>query len=82
MWYVYVIQNDINNRFYIGATNNISRRLREHNRGKTKSIAHFGAYHLVYSEKYSSLQEARQREQQIKAYKGGNAFKKLLHKRA
>ncbi len=33
---------------------------------------------MVYYEKFSSKREAIKREKQIKSYKGGNAFKKLI----
>jgi len=35
MWYVYVIQHDTSKRIYIGKTNDIRRRLKEHNSGKS-----------------------------------------------
>ena len=37
MWYVYVIRSIESSYQYIGSTNNVKKRLDEHNRGKTKS---------------------------------------------
>ena len=37
MWYVYILRSAIDNKFYIGSTDNISRRLSEHNSGKVDS---------------------------------------------
>ena len=82
MWYVYIIRNDTNKRFYIGVTEDIEKRIAQHNKSKRRSITHFGNYYLVHSEQFPTFQEARKREQQIKAYKGGNAFKKLLREQA
>ncbi len=82
MCYLYIIRNDTNKRFHIGVTKNIDKRVDEHNNSRRVSITHFGRYHLVYKEKYSSFKEARKREQQVKSYKGGNAFKKLLREKA
>ena len=81
MWYMYVIKNDTNGRFYIGATKNIARRIKEHNQSKRKSVTHFGKYSLVYKEDFPACKEAFQRERQVKSYKGGNAFKKLLREK-
>jgi len=81
MWYVYIIRNNTNGRFYIGSTNNVERRIAEHNRSKKRSVTHFGQYYFIYSEKYANRSEAYQREMQIKAYKGGNSFKKLLREK-
>ncbi len=82
MWNTYILRNDCNKRFYIGVTNNIKRRVAEHNRSKKRSVTHFGNYYLVYSEQFSTRNEATQRERKLKSYKGGNAFKKLLREKA
>ncbi len=65
-------------RYYIGSTNNLNRRLREHNRGQTKSTRRTGIWTLVYQKEYLESNEAKKRERQIKAFKGGEAFKRLL----
>jgi len=81
MCYVYVIRSLKNKRYYIGSTNNLERRLKEHNHNKIKSLKNKGPFVLVYKEEYKTLREARQRERKIKSYKGGNAFKKLIRGR-
>jgi putative endonuclease len=77
---VYILQNTVTKRYYIGSTNNIERRLSEHNRGQTPSTRHQGTWTVVYSEAVNSNKEAKGRERQIKSYKGGNAFKKLIER--
>jgi putative endonuclease len=37
MWYVYILRSIIDKNLYIGSTNNILRRLTEHNSGKVDS---------------------------------------------
>lgn len=78
MFTTYIIQSFETGKYYIGCTNNTKRRLNEHNSNKTKSLKNKGPFKLVYEEKYDSLTLARKRELQIKSYKGGNAFKKLV----
>lgn len=79
MFIVYILKNKTTGRHYIGSTNNLLRRLSEHNRGHTKSIRwQTGIWEAIYTEEYNILLEARRREKQIKSYKGGNSFKKLL----
>jgi len=78
MYFVYIIQSVRTKRYYIGSTNNIDRRLEEHNSNKTKSLKGKSPFQIVYLEKYNNLKEARNREIKIKSYKGGRAFKKLL----
>jgi putative endonuclease len=74
----YIIKNSLSNRYYIGSTNDLSRRLDEHNRGQTKSTNRKGVWELVYFEDFRTSIEAKIREKVLKSYKGGNAFKKLL----
>ena len=37
MWYVYILRSIIDKNLYIGSTNNIRRRLTDHNSGKVDS---------------------------------------------
>ncbi len=37
MWYVYILKSTIDKNLYVGSTNNIRRRLIEHNSGKVDS---------------------------------------------
>ncbi|MBU1031374.1 GIY-YIG nuclease family protein [Patescibacteria group bacterium] len=78
MFIVYVLKNSITGKHYIGSTNDLVRRLSEHNRGHTQSTRQKGIWKVIYTEEYNQLLEARRRERQIKSYKGGNGFKKLL----
>ncbi len=78
MWKIYILQSQKSGRYYIGSTNDISRRLKEHNSGKTKSTKNKGPWEIIYTENFSNRLEARRREKMIKSYKGGNAFKSLV----
>jgi putative endonuclease len=49
MFYVYIILSLKDNRYYIGYTNNIKRRLQDHHRGKSQSIRYRGPFELVLS---------------------------------
>jgi len=79
MYVVYILRNSIFQKALIGSTNDLNRRLEEHNRGQTRSTR-YGKYswQLVYTEDCKNGLEAKRRENEIKSYKGGNAFKKLI----
>ena len=79
MWNVYILKSKKFNKYYIGHTADLSRRLQEHNLGKTRSIKRYIPFELIYSESYNTKSEAYKRERQIKKYKGGEAFKKLIN---
>lgn len=77
-YYVYILRSLKDNRYYIGSTADVRARLNYHNAGLQKSTKSRIPFELVYSEEYDSKTEGLKREKQIKAYKGGEAFKKLI----
>lgn len=66
MYYLYIIKSLIKTWHYIGITSNIERRLIEHNTGKTKSTSPYKPFVIIYTEKFSSMPEARVREVYLK----------------
>lgn len=66
MYCLYILQSTIDLGYYIGITDNIDKRLKEHNLGKTKSIKHRVPFILKYTENYVIKSEARKRELQLK----------------
>jgi len=59
---VYVLFNQMNLQFYIGNTTNLKARLKDHNKGGTKSTASRRPLELVLCEFYKSVIDARRRE--------------------
>ena len=78
MYFVYILQSEKDAGFYIGFTSNLENRIKQHNAGKTKSLKHRRPLRVIYVEEFITIKEAKAREKQIKAYKGGIAFKKLI----
>ena len=77
MHFVYILKN-CEGKYYIGCTNDLKRRIVEYNSGKSNYTKNKGPWELIYSENFKTSEEAYFREKQIKKYKGGNAFKKLI----
>lgn len=80
MFTVYIIQNSSTKRYYVGYTENLQERLQRHNSGRNTSTKNGGKWSIVYTEELTDKISAWKRERQIKKYKGGEAFKKLLKK--
>ena len=79
MWFVYLIQSKANKEKYIGFTQDIERRLNEHNSGISKYTSRQAGYwELIYFEAYKSEQDALIREKRLKEH--GKA-KQELYKR-
>lgn len=70
MIYVYVLKSLKSGRFYVGQTNNLVRRLDEHNSGHTKSLAEKGPFKFVYVEEFEDRILAVRRERFLKSGKG------------
>jgi putative endonuclease len=77
----YIIKSLKNGRYYTGCTQDLENRLREHNSGETKSIRYLRPFELVYTETFSTLSEARQRERHIKSQKSSKYIEQLIKNR-
>lgn len=66
MFYVYILKSSRDNDKYIGSTNDLKRRLMEHNRGLVPSTKARAPFTLVYYESYLSEDDARHREKNLK----------------
>ena len=67
--YVYIITNNSNTTIYIGVTNDIRRRIAEHQTGINDSFSKkYSLHKLVYCEEYDSPEKAISREKQLKRW--------------
>ncbi|MFA5336761.1 MAG: GIY-YIG nuclease family protein [Candidatus Omnitrophota bacterium] len=66
MYYVYVLKSKKDQNLYIGSTNDLERRLNEHNAGLVFSTKTRVPFDLVYYEAYKSETDARNREKNLK----------------
>lgn len=80
MWYLYILRSEVKDKIYIGSTNDLKRRLEQHNRGHTKSTKRFAPWSIVYVEKFSEKKDARARELQLKNWKNRKRIESLIEK--
>ena len=69
-FFVYILHTS-SNTLYIGQTNNLEKRLREHKNKSSKSakyVKYFSGFKLAYSEEYQTRKEVMQREFQLKKW--------------
>ena len=59
---VYILQSLTDKRTYVGSTNNLNRRLKQHNSGQVRSTQHRIPFKILFTEEFTSLSEARKRE--------------------
>ncbi len=75
---VYILYSPEYQRFYVGISKNVSRRLAEHNRGSVRSTKPFNPWELVYQENHPTVELARVREKYFKSAAGRKWRKKYL----
>lgn len=72
-YYVYILTNKYRTTFYIGVTNNLGLRLKQHKENIQKGIKTFAARYnieyLVYYENFSWIQLAISREKELKGWR-------------
>lgn len=76
--FCYILFSSKLDKYYVGSTPDMERRLEEHNRGKEKFSSTGVPWILVYKEIFEELADARKREQEIKKQKSRKYIKSLL----
>ena len=76
MFWCYVLQNP-RGQFYVGITDDLTRRLLQHNTGKSKWTKSRGPWRLVWQTSELSYSQARKLENKLKRQKGGDGFYKI-----
>ena len=79
-YFVYIIKSKLDGKFYTGITNNIDRRLPEHDRGKrsTPSTLKRGPFGLIHVEVAINRRDARKLEKYFKSGAGREIRNEIL----
>ena len=77
-YYVYVLLSEKDNKFYIGSTADLKKRLAEHAEGKVISTKTRLPIELIFYEAYRNKYDAIRREDYLKSTKGKRTLKQLL----
>ena len=78
LYYTYILRSKIKERYYIGHTSNIGKRLQCHNEGRNRSTKAYKPWELVYSEEYNTRSEAMKRECYLKKMKCKKYINEIL----
>lgn len=77
MFYTYVLQNEVDENFYSGFTQDLKLRFDQHNKGYVESTKDRRPLKLIYYEACLNQDDALKRERYFKTYNG----KRFIHKR-
>ena len=75
---IYILRSLSAKKSYVGVTDNIERRIKEHNNGKHFYTKRHVPWEVIHTEEYPSFQEARNREKYLKTTSGRRVMKKIF----
>ncbi len=78
MYYIYILRSLKNSRLYTGSTEDLNKRLNQHNTGISKYTRLTRPFELLYTETYNTRSEAVKRETYLKTGKGREEIKEIL----
>jgi putative endonuclease len=78
MYFVYVLKSIVEKKSYVGITDNLKRRLIQHNLGNSFYTRRYKPWKIIYSEKFEDRELAREREKYLKSCAGRKYLKKFV----
>jgi len=78
MYYIYILYSNSYDKYYIGQTSDLVRRLAQHNDGEEKSTKSYVPWGLKYTEKYQTRSEALRRERFLKNQRNKTFYRRLI----
>jgi len=79
-YFVYILKSKSARKSYVGMTNDVDRRLAEHNSGKHFYTKRYLPWEMIYSESCGNLESARKREKYLKSATGRKFLKEIFEK--
>ena len=74
---VYILLTD-NNRYYVGSTNDIKRRMAEHDSGENKATRYVRPVKLLFTQSFNLLTNARKIEYRLKKLKRRDIIERII----
>jgi len=67
--WLYILESEVNGRYYVGTSSDPDRRLRHHNTTTRGFTARYRPWRLVFRQPFPSCADAEAADQQVKAWK-------------
>jgi len=69
MYHTYIVQSEFSGKIYIGHTEHMEQRLRDHNSNRSKYTRFKGPWKIIFTKEFPSRGEAMKLEYQLKQFK-------------
>ena len=70
MYIVYILKSEVAEKSYVGITDNLERRLSQHNLGNSFYTSRYKPWEIIYTEEVEDRETARKRERYLKSAAG------------
>ena len=80
MFYTYILKSQKSGRWYTGSTNDLRKRLKQHNENRSTYTKSKGPWDLIYYEACLSEEDSRSREKYLKSGMGKRYLKNRLRR--
>ncbi len=80
MYFTYILKSLKTEKLYIGHTDNLERRIHEHNSNQSKSTRFRGPWELIFSKEFPSRSEAIYLELKLKSFKNKDYILEFINK--
>jgi len=77
-YYVYILQSDFDDSYYIGYSQNPGKRLEDHNDGRSRYTKNKRPWIIVYQEEFQEKSDAIKRERFLKQQRNRSFYKSLI----
>lgn len=77
-YYVYILKSINHNFIYVGYTENLKVRLKQHNNKEELSTKAYTPFDLIHYEAYRNIKDAKRRELYLKTTKGKTTLRFML----
>jgi putative endonuclease len=74
----YILKSNSVNKTYVGHTDNLERRLNEHNQGNSAFTKSYKPWSVIHKENFNNIEESIKREKYFKSAAGRRWMKKNL----
>ena len=76
--FVYILKSAKNEKYYIGSTIDVEKRLIEHNNGYVKATKYLLPWKLEFFKEYPDIRQARQVEYKLKKFKSRKIIERIV----
>ena len=77
-YFTYILESQMNGRYYVGSCEDVAVRLKRHNDGATPSTKPYRPWCVVWVEQHTSKTDALKREREIKRMKSRQYIERLI----